>query len=167
MKIERHSVQWRLMMWGQWTQEPRREFARSSSPFGRIVEMQDNAGIVPDGIRYEIITVDGEAVSVPPDGGLSEACERAGRSLAHDMRCREVESAVADLPDGMRKAIITVYVVPRREKPRSEREAALRLGVSQQTINEALTKAHARVSRQIYGMFDLAAPDEADVDDAA
>lgn len=161
MKIERHTVQHRLMCWGRWVQEPRREFAHSSSVFGRIREMQENAGISGDGIRYDLIEVDGDAVMCPPDGGLSRAVERRARELAYDIRCRETHAAVAMLPDGLRSAVIHVYVVPQRERPRSARRAAERLGVSDKTLRKRLDEAHERVALEIYGRFEVL-PDDAD-----
>lgn len=157
MKIPRHTVQHRLMTWGRWVQEPKREFARSSSVFGRIHEMQENAGIYADGIRYELIEVDGDSVMCPPDGGLSREVERRARELAHDIRCRETHAAVSMLPDDLRLTIIHVYVVPVREEPRSMRAAAKRLGVSDKTIGARLKSAHERVAREIYGRFEVVA----------
>jgi hypothetical protein len=156
MTIRKHTVEYRLMKWGQWTQEPQRHFGRSTSPFGTIAEMQDNAGIHPDGIRYEIIEVNGDSVSCPPDGGMWHEYERAGKALAFDIQCREVEEAVSRLPCQMRKAIIHTYVVGRLDDPRSTHEVARRMNLSQSTVRESLSVAHQRVSRAIYGAFSLA-----------
>src|SRR3546814_14839338 len=62
MKVQKHTVQWRLMLWGQWVQEPRTELAQSFSPFGKFAEMQENSNARADGIIYEII--DGDRKSV-------------------------------------------------------------------------------------------------------
>lgn len=156
MKILRHTVQFRLQKWGQWTQEPRREFGRSSSPFGKIAEMRENAGIRADGIRYEIIVVDGKSVQCPPDGGMSAECERAGKALSFDLQCREVEEAVASLPDGMRRVIVDTYVVDKLEEPRSQERVADRLKLSRSTVRDALKTAHVRIAARIYGPFMLA-----------
>lgn len=169
MIIRKHTLQHRLLQWGQWTQEPRREFGRSSSPFGKIAEMHENAGLHGDGIRYEIIVVDGKSVQCPPDGGMWAECERAGRALSFDLKCREVEEAVACLPDAMRKAIIETYVVARKNDPRPQKEVAKRLKVSRSTVRDALKTAHGRIALRIYGPFQLVADewvDEADEDEA-
>lgn len=167
MKIERHTVQWRLMEWGRWTQEPRRDFGRSSSPFGKIAEMHDNAGIHADGIRYEIISEGGETFSCPPDGGMSAEVERNAKALAFDIKCREIESAVSELSDAARRVVIATYVVPKRERVRSGRQAADKLGITQQAVHEHLENAHEKVSRRVYGAFHIAAPADLEIDDAA
>jgi len=156
MKIERNTVQYRLMKWGQWCQEPAAVLSRSSSPFGRIAEMQENAGIRGDGIVFELIEVDGEVVSCPPDGGMSAMVEQRGRELAHNIRCRETNEAVQHLPQAMRRAIWETYVVPHRERPRSARVVAGRIGVDESTVRESLKGAHAKISARIYGPFDFA-----------
>ncbi|HEY0916525.1 MAG TPA: hypothetical protein VGE22_16750, partial [Solimonas sp.] len=150
MKIERHTVQYRLMKWGQWCQEPAPVLSRCSSPFGRIAEMKENAGIRGDGIVFDLIEVDGEVVSCPPDGGMSAMVERQGRAQAHDIRCREVNEAVLRLPQGMRRIIEQTYQVPHREHPRSARVVAELLKITQQTVQEALKIAHKRISASIY-----------------
>src|SRR3546814_19433600 len=66
MKVQKHTVQWRLMLWGQWVQEPRTELAQSFSPFGKFAELQENSNARADGIIYEII----DGTPCPPDGGL-------------------------------------------------------------------------------------------------
>lgn len=151
MKIQRHTVQWRLKLWGRWTQEPRPEFTPSSSVFGTIKEMEGNAGIHGDGIRYEII----DGVSCPPDGGMARAVVRRGRAIAHDIRCRETADAVSRLPDQMRRIVRDTYVVPVREHPRSAREVARRLRLHHSSVQGALDAAHARVARSIYGPFEV------------
>lgn len=166
MKITKHTVEYRLMKWGRWTQEPQRHFGRSSSPFGKIAEMQDNAGVRADGIRYEIIEVDGDSVSCPPDGGMWHECERAGKALSFDIQCREVEDAVSRLPEQMRKAVINTYVVDKLEDPRSTHEVARRMRLSQSTVHESLSAAHMRISKSIYGAF-MPSPREDEVSEAA
>lgn len=155
LKIERNTIQWRLKLWGRWVQQDKQHFAHYSSVFGRIREMQDNAGIHGDGIRYELIEVDGESVMCPPDGGLSRAVERQAADLLHDIRCRETHAAVSMLPDAMRRTIIAVYVVPAREQPRSARRAAEKLSINHKTVLEALKTAHERVAREVYGPFEI------------
>lgn len=149
-KITPNSVQSRLEQWGQWVQERRHIEPASSSPFARIREMRENAGIA-DGIRYEII----DGVACPPDGGMAREVERRARAWAYDIRCRETHTAIADLPDGMRRAVIAVYVVPQREGPRTIRAAAHEAGIPKSTFAELLGAAHTLLSRAIYGPFSL------------
>lgn len=161
MIIQKHTIQHRLKHWGEWSQEPRRDWGRSSSPFGKIAEMHENAGIHADGIRYEILTVDGQSFSCPPDGGMSAEVERQGRAMAHDIRCREVEEAVSNLPQAHRLAIIHTYVVPRREKPRSTRAVSDLMSCSHTQVARLLSEAHERLARRIYGEFEIVAVSDA------
>lgn len=151
MKVQRHTVQHRLKCWGRWVQEPRHLTSASSSPFGRIADERNAAGNHGDGIRYEII----DGVPCPPDGGMAREIERRARAWGHDIRCRETHAAVAMLADNLRRMIIAVYVVPQREEPRSGRQAAEKLGIDEKTIRKYLKAAHERVSREIYGRFEV------------
>lgn len=165
MNIRKHTIQHRLQQWAQWTQEPRRLFGRSSSPFGKIAEMQENAGVHVEGIRYELITVDGVTVSCPPDGGMWSEVERQGSAMAHDMRCREVESAVADLPLDHRMAIVHTFVVTRREKPRTTRAVGDLMDCSHKHVQKLLREAYVRVSYRVYGPFEVIGNDADDDED--
>jgi hypothetical protein len=161
MIVKPHTIQARLMHWGQWSQQPRQHFDRSSSVFGRIAEMQGNAGIGADGIRYDMITIGGETVMCRPDGGMAEMADRAGRAMAHDFRCREIQDAIGHLPEVMRNTIKATYRVPYREKPRSSRMVAEMLGVSPATVVESLRRAHEKIAGHVYGPFEVVAgPDE-------
>lgn len=168
MKILRHTVQWRLKQWGDWTLEPRRDWGHSSSPFGKIAEMQENAGIRADGIRYEIIEFDGESISCPPDGGMWAEVERQGKAMAFDIKCREVEQAVSALPQSHRLAVIHTYVVGKKEDPRSSRVVADLMKISHKTVSLLLKEAHKRVADAVYGVFQvLPSDEEASLDEAA
>ena len=151
MRIERNTVQWRLMLWGRWVTEPRVDDTRTTSPFGRIAEERNAAGNHGDGIRYEII----EGTACPPDGGMAKAVEFRDNVIMHNIRCREVQAAVAWLPEQMRKVVVETYVVPRGCKPRSQRAVADRMNLSQSTVRDALQSAHSKVSVSIYGPYDL------------
>src|SRR3546814_4547883 len=87
MKVQKHTVQWRLMLWGQWVQEPRTELAQSFSPFGKFAEMQENSNARADGIIYEII----DGTPCPPDGGLARAVEYRANIIMHNQRCKDVK----------------------------------------------------------------------------
>jgi hypothetical protein len=153
MKIQKHTIQWRCKLWGIWAQQPRVEYERSSSVFGRIHEEQENAGIHGDGIRFEII----DGVSCRPDGGMARAVIAKGRAIAHDIRCRETAEAISCLPAQMRNAIVHTYVVPHRESPRGFAEVARRLDIDESTVREYLRVAHERIARRIYGPFEIVA----------
>lgn len=155
MKIEPHTIQSRLKFWGQWRNEPRRYFGRSSSPFARIAEMKENAGIRPEGMAYELISDEDGVFLCKPDGGLSSEVERSGRALAHDMKCREVQQAVLSLPKAMRRTVIAMYVVPKREDVKTAQAVAERLGVSRETVREAMKVAHRKISIAVYGPFEM------------
>lgn len=156
MKITPHSVESRLQKWGQWKQEARHIEARSSSPFGRIADERNAAGNHGDGIRYEII----EGTPCPPDGGLAKEYERKAAAWGHDLRCREVNSAVADLPDELRRVIIETYIVPGREDPRSAELVAQRIGSNRKAVSRLRIDAHNRVARAIYGPFEVVGDEE-------
>ena len=144
-----------LRNWGRWTQQPKPHFERTASVFGRIKEMGENAGIHGDGIKYDLLEVDGDVFMCPPDGGMGDMVDRAGSALAHDLRCRLFADAVANLPAQQRAAIITMYVVPLREDPRSIREVARQLEKDYSTVKESLATAHTKIGRRVYGTFEL------------
>eukprot|EP00456_Euglypha_rotunda_P026519 TRINITY_DN21361_c0_g1_i1.p1 TRINITY_DN21361_c0_g1~~TRINITY_DN21361_c0_g1_i1.p1 ORF type:complete len:182 (-),score=35.40 TRINITY_DN21361_c0_g1_i1:346-891(-) len=144
-----------LRNWGRWTQQPKPHFARSVSIFGRIREMHENAGISGDGIRYDLVEVDGEAVMCKPDGGMADMVDRIGEAMAHDLRCRLFADAVANLPGQQRSAISIMYVVPLREDPRSIREVARQLERDESTVREAVSAAHRKVGSRVYGTFEV------------
>lgn len=157
MRIKPHTVQHRLQQWGRWMKSPRIHFTPTVSPAANMVEMKENAGIHGDGMKFEII----DGVSIPPDGGMSRAVERRGRELAHDARCRETNEAVMTLPLRMREAVIRTFVIEDREDPRTQELVAELMHLSVRTVQEYLETAYERVSRRIYGTFEvLPDPDE-------
>src|SRR3546814_7781189 len=86
----KHTVQWRLMLWGQWVQEPRTELAQSFSPFGKFAEMQENSNARADGIIYVII--DGSPST--PDGGLPRPAAYPANIVLNNQRCTDVNAAL-------------------------------------------------------------------------
>lgn len=155
MKVQRHTVQWRLAICFQWKQQPNHNVAMSSSPFGKIADERNAAGSHGDGIRYEIVAEDGDAVACPPDGGMERAMRFRGRMAAHDMLCRETWEAVQLLPQVQRAVVTQTYLVPSREDPRGARAVARLMGLHHSTVQEALQRAYAAVSLHIYGPFDF------------
>lgn len=151
MKKDRNSIRSRLRHWGRWTQAPRLDLARSSSIFGIIVDMHENAGIRGDGIIYEII----DGVSIPPDGGMSAAIEQRGHEAAHDIRCRETHEAVSHLSERLRQAVTHTFVVQERESTRTAARVAELMDISVHTAREYLAEAFDQLSDRIYGRFVL------------
>lgn len=167
MNIDRNSIRSRLRHWGEWVQEPRHDVARTTSHSGTILEQKNATGSRGTGIAYDTIYVDGEAVQCRPDGGMFSAIERRGRVIAHNTRCKETGEAVSMLPAEQRRAIVDTYVVKGMGKPRSAAEVARRLQKSESTIRESLEAAYDRLSRTIYGVFEIVVSDAEELDEAA
>ena len=161
VKLEKHTIQWRLWLWGMWVQEARTELSQSYSPFGRYAEMQEFSASHADGIVYEII----DGTPCPPDGGLARSVELRAGIIMHNQRCKDVNEAIYWLPPKMAEIVRTTYIVPGKGEPRSTRHVAELLGLSQATVQQALKDAHARLSRRIYGPFEFVSAGE--VEDAA
>ena len=172
MRIEKHTIQWRLWTWGQWVYEMRSKMlmiggvAKQIGDSGQVAQIapvgwardRNAAGSHSDGIKYQII----DGVPVPPDGGMGELIERRAASIAHHLRCKETNEAVSWLPQGMRRIVVDTYVVPGRGKPRSTRLVAERLMLNQKTVQESLQTAHEKLARRIYGPFEIVEETEAE-----
>lgn len=126
----RSTVERRLKEYAEWRTQPTNHYAPTGSIFGRIAEMQDNAGARGSGIKPDIVVVDGEAVACRPDGGLSRTISRSGRQIAMDNRCVEVHELVRLLPNRHIPIFEAAYIGEHREVPRSDEETAERLKVS-------------------------------------
>lgn len=141
----------RLESWAMWLLRPVSAFP-SSSIFQKIKEMQANAGVRADGLRYEIIKVGGDSIACPPDGGMWQAVARRGRELAEDIRCIETHVAVSNLPAELRLVVVRRWVrVSAREKKRSVSQVAVELGIPRQTVEDRIQRALEKLDRAIYG----------------
>ena len=114
------------------------------SPFARIAEMKENAGIYGNGIRYDMITTEDDPEVTPcrPDGGLGALADRAGDALTRQIRCQEVATAINQMPTPYREAIFAMYHVEQRERCRSFMDAAAKCGKPKGTYQLILTSAY-------------------------
>lgn len=114
------------------------------SPFAKIAEMKENAGIRSGGIRYDIISTedDPEGTPCPPDGGLGRLAEYAGDILTRQTRCQEVATAINKMPEPYRLAIFAMYHVEQRDRVRTFTDAANKYGVPKGTYQLILTRAY-------------------------
>lgn len=118
--------------------------AFQDSPFAKIAEMQENAGIRGSGIRYDMISTEEDPEVTPclPDGGLGELAERAGHSLTQQIRCQEVATAINQMPEMYRSAIFAMYHVEHRDRVRTFTDAAAKCGKAKGTYQLILTRAY-------------------------
>jgi len=130
------TIEYRLVEFGEWLNEPGLHVAAGWSIFGKIREEQENAGAHGDGIKPDIIVIDGEATMCRPDGGLAALAEQMGREIARDNRCRDILDLLHYLPDHHRDVMKATYVAPARDVPRSARAAAKLLGVTRDQYGE-------------------------------
>lgn len=72
---------------------------------GRVVEMGENAGIFGDGANYETFVLDGESVSVRPDGGLGELMATQQSELRAVIRAKETHDAVFGLREPLQRPV--------------------------------------------------------------
>lgn len=118
--------------------------AFGNSPFAKIAEMQENAGIRTIGIRYDMIATeeDPELTPCPPDGGLGDLAERCDEALTRQVRCQEVATAINQMPKQYRAAIYAVYHVEQREKARTFEDAAKKLSIPKTTFQLLMGSAY-------------------------
>lgn len=122
-----------------------------ASPFAKIAEMQENAGARSVGIKYDMVQEEGdaEAVACRPDGGMASFYERKDPSLGPHIRCRETAFAIAGLPVDLRIAVLAMYSVPQRERPKSDRAVAELLGLTRLEVIKRLERAYGWVGRDL------------------
>jgi hypothetical protein len=128
----RPNVEHLLRDYSDWRNEPPLDMQpMGHSVMARIVEEQHNAGARGDGLRYQIITdEDGTATPCRPDGGLAAQSERYARAITRDHRCRDFAKLVMSMPADHYAVVEAGWHVPPTEDPRSERDAAEKLGIS-------------------------------------
>lgn len=84
----------------------------------------------PESPNYRIM------MNLPPSGGISDGgmvarVSKLGKLLEIDGRAQELDRLMRELPAPYQEAIVAKFVVPAREKTRSERAAAVICGLSQ------------------------------------
>lgn len=122
-----------------------------ASPFAKIAEMQDFAGARGVGMKYDMVQEADDAVATAckPDGGMADFYERQRRSLSPHVRCRETAFALASLPAELRAVVLAMYVVPQRERPKSDRAVAEALGLTRLEVIKRLERAYGWVGRDL------------------
>lgn len=120
-----------------------------ASPFARIAEMHENAGIRGDGIASDMITMDGESVACRPDGGMADFCERHEKGMPYHIRARETAYAIHALPESLRVVVIEMYGVPSRERPKSDRAVADKMGLPRLEVIRRLERAYGWLGREL------------------
>lgn len=114
------SIDQRLREFALWLQSPELDIPVGRSIFGRI---RDDAGVRGEGVRPEIV----DGVSCRPDGGMSRLCDRLGRAIARDSRCREMYDLAQYLPAHHLEILKVTYLGP---EPRSVRACSELLKIS-------------------------------------
>lgn len=62
------------------------------------------------GVRMEIVTVDGQSVACPPDGGAGAMIERMASSIERANNTREINRVLPDMPEDMLTFVRCTYV---------------------------------------------------------
>jgi hypothetical protein len=119
----RMSIDQRLRELAAWLEDPELELGLGQSIFGRIRDEGHGAATASPGLRPDVI----DGVSCRPDGGMSRLCERLGRQIARDSRCRELYDLVRYLPRHHLEILRVTYLGP---ETRSVRACAELLNVS-------------------------------------
>lgn len=120
-----------------------------ASPFAKIAEMHENAGIRGDGIRADMIEVDGESIACRPDGGMTAFCEKFEKGMPFHIRARETAYAIYGLPEDLRVVILEMYRVPQRERPKSDRAVAEALSLTRLEVIKRLERAYGWLARDL------------------
>lgn len=118
------------------------------SPFYKIHREQENAG-VRSGTVHDIITVGGETVAVPPDGGLGDFCDRYDLKMRRHNRMVQTTKAIEALPSDLKAVILEMYGVVQRERPRAERLVAESMGLTRIEVIKRLERAYGWLSRDM------------------
>ncbi len=117
------SMDQRLREYVDWLRHGSAYVPVSGSIFGRIQEMQANAGSKSEGFKPDII----DGVPCRPDGGIGALAQRMGRQIAIDTRCREIHDLMPYLPEPYQHTFMAAYTGPER---RTTRQAATILKIS-------------------------------------
>lgn len=120
-----------------------------ASTFYKIYVEQENAGAKANGIQFDIITVDGDSVSVPPDGGLGDFCDRWSVRLKRHNRVQDTGRAINALPSELRAVIVEMYGVAQRERPKPERAVAEAMALTRIEVIKRLERAYGWLGRDI------------------
>lgn len=130
------------------------------SPFARIVEMKENAGIRGDGFAYDMIATedDPEVTACRPDGGMADICDRMGYAISRETRCREMAEAIRTMPAVYREAIEAMYHVTMRERVRTFSVAAEKVGKPKSTYQLILNSAYGWLEGRLCLPVDRYAP---------
>lgn len=127
------NVEQLLARYNRWRNSPPLEFPSRPTVEARIQDMQENAGVPGgSGLKYDQITIDGESLMVPPDGGLGDLCDQLDGLMRYDRRMREVAQCVRDLPAHHRTVIEVIYHTAPGIEPLSSRACSLLMEVPRQ-----------------------------------
>jgi hypothetical protein len=139
----------RIREWGMVRhEEPPNAFP--ASPFARIAEMREFAGARSEN-KCDMVMEEGDTEATPckPDGGMAAFYGRNLASLDRHVRCRETAQAIASLPEDLRIVVRTMYTVPQRERPKSDRIVAELLGLTRLEVIKRLERAYGWVGRDL------------------
>lgn len=94
------------------------------------------------GIRMEIVTVDGDSVACPPDGGMGAMVERMAASIEMSNRCRVLGEIIEMMPLDLLSFVRATYYdcVGVNEIPRPYKEAMRMMGVEKSVYFERKAK---------------------------
>ncbi len=120
------AVEQRLEEYAAWRNQDGTQYPTGDSVFGRIQDMQENAGLHGDGFKPDII----DGVPCRPDGGLARRAHQLGWQIDMDQRCSEIHDLVQFMPSDLVRVLEAAYIGPPLEVPRPDRDAASRLKMS-------------------------------------
>lgn len=135
MKIEA-----RLIEYGRSLLEPGYEFYPRSGVMQRVKEMQENAGVHPEGFTYDMVGPtddDPHTLACMPDGGLGDMVDRMAGAIDRSRRCCEMREAVNTLPAEYKALVEATYCnYSWRDIPRKPSAAAKILGWTEEQFFE-------------------------------
>lgn len=98
---------------------------------------------------YAILKSPGRATDTSGDGGMANRMDRNGEAIARWTRILETGKAVKDLPPSLREVVEYVYDVPQRERPKSERSASDKFGITREETGKMLARAYGWLEREL------------------
>lgn len=95
----------------------------------------------PESPIYSVWRSPGRCTAGAQDGGMSGRADRLSGALAAVIRAKETDEAIRTLPKDGQAIVYAMYLVEKRERPRSWREAAKRCNVALSTYQDAMERA--------------------------
>lgn len=111
-----NNIEHRLIEWCRWRTETPCNYWPSVSPTGKMVE---------EGIGAS------HSSSQANDGGMGAMVDRMHAAIKHDLRCRDMQDAISQMPELYASFIRATFIGHWRDVPRPRRAAIVAMGCTE------------------------------------